>query len=91
MRRALALVLLLFACARQVDRAQWQQMSPKEKTLYVRSLIGGEKVKERKGGNDLVFPLPPEEYVRRIDAAYAHGDHRGAKRVFEEMGSVRTR
>jgi hypothetical protein len=72
-----------------VDRAQWQHMSAQEKNLYVRSLIGAEKVKERKGGNDRVFPLTADEYIRRIDAAYERGDRRPARVIFEEMGSIR--
>ena len=66
-------------------------MSPNDKDLYVRSLIGAEKVKERKGGNEREFPMPASEYVKRIDAAYARGDQRKVDVVFEEMGSVRRR
>jgi predicted Fe-S protein YdhL (DUF1289 family) len=83
-------ILLLLACHRtNIDRAQWQSMSPIEKTLYVRTLLGHEKTKEAKGGNDRVFRLPAEEYVRRIDAAYANGDQRSVDLIFEEMGSPR--
>ncbi len=89
LKPALTLFLLLLACSNHVDRAKWQHMSPNEKTLYVRSLIGAEKVKERKGGNDRVFPLTPDEYVKRIDAAYARGDQRAVDRVFEEMSVLR--
>ena len=80
---------LLFACTQHVDRAQWQHMSPQEKNLYTRSLIGAEKVKERKGGNDRVFRLTPDDYIKRIEAAYARGDGRRADVIFEEMGSIR--
>ena len=53
---------LLLACARtHVDRAQWQRMSASEKTLYVRTLLGHEKVKEAKGGNGRNFDRAPEE------------------------------
>lgn len=85
---ALVALLLTLACARtSVDRAQWQRMSRDEKTLYVRTLLGHEMVKERKGGNDLVFTRPAEEYVQRIDAAYASGDPRDVERVFESFGA----
>ena len=90
-RRALAVVgcLLSIACSQHVDRAHWQRMTAKEKNLYVRSLIGAEKVKDRKGGNDRVYPLPPDDYIKRIDAAYARGEQRPVDVVFESMGSVR--
>ena len=64
-------------------------MSPNEKTLYVRTLLGHEKTKEAKDGNDRVFRKPINEYVTRIDAAYAHGDQRNVDIIFEEMGSPR--
>jgi len=90
-RRHTALALaLLIACAQpHVDRARWQHMSPSEKTLYVRTLLGHEKVKEAKGGNGRTFDRPAEEYARRIDEAYARGERRDADTIFEEMGSKR--
>ena len=57
-----------------------------EKTLYVRTLLGHEKTREAKGGNDRVFSQPVEEYVRRIDDAYARGDRRTVDAIFETMG-----
>jgi hypothetical protein len=84
------MTVALIACARtHLDRAQWQRMSPSEKTLYVRTLLGHEKVKDAKGGNARVFDRPAEEYARRIDAAYARGERRDADTLFEEMGSKR--
>ena len=80
---------LILACSQHVDRAHWQRMSPREKSLYVRSLIGAEKVKDAKGGNDRAYPLPPDDYIKRIDAAYARGDQRPPDVVFDAMGSVR--
>jgi len=73
----------------QLDRAQWQRMSADQKTLYVRTLLGHQKVKEAKGGNALVFDRPAEEYARRIDEAYARGETRDVDAIFEEMGSRR--
>ena len=88
--RAVSCVLLIAACARtHVDRAQWQRMSAGEKTLYVRTLLGHEKVKEAKGGNGRAFDRAPEEYARRIDEAYARGEQRDADTLFEQMGSKR--
>jgi hypothetical protein len=93
MMRAALLVfvaLLVTACQRtNISRAQWQQMPQNEKTLYVRTLLGHEKSREAKGGNDLVFPLPAGDYVVRIDQAYARGDQRTVDTIFEEMGTRR--
>jgi hypothetical protein len=61
-------------------------MSRNEKTLYVRTLLGHEKTKEAKGGNDRVFQESADAYVKRIDDAYARGDQRSVDAVFEEMG-----
>ena len=64
-------------------------MSADRKTLYVRTLLGHEKVKDAKGGNARVFDRPAEEYTKRIEEAYARGDRRDADTIFEEMGSKR--
>ena len=86
----LFLLLATLACDRtNIDRAQWQSMSPNEKALYVRTLLGHEKTKEAKGGNDRVFKQSTDDYVKRIDDAYARGDQRSADAIFEEMGSRR--
>jgi predicted Fe-S protein YdhL (DUF1289 family) len=83
-------LLLILACDRtNIDRTQWQSMSPNEKTLYVRTLIGHEKTKEAKGGNDRVFTQNADDYVKRIDNAYARGDQRNVDVIFEEMGTPR--
>jgi|GEM_PF-1076439 len=66
-------------------------MSPNEKTFYVRTLLGHEKAKEAKGGNDRVFTRTADDYVKRIDDAYAHGDRRNVDAIFEEMGRIKTR
>ena len=84
------LLALLISCAQpHVGRAQWQRMSSDRKTLYVRTLLGSEKVKEAKGGNARAFDRPAEEYARRIDEAYVRGERRDADTLFEEMGSKR--
>jgi hypothetical protein len=86
----IAVILVALACHRtNISRAQWQQMPQNEKALYVRTLLGHEKTREAKGGNDLVFSLPAEEYVKRIDDAYARGDQRTVDAIFEEMGTRR--
>ncbi|HEX3071335.1 MAG TPA: hypothetical protein VHX14_22415 [Thermoanaerobaculia bacterium] len=93
MKRAALVVtiaLLVLACQRtNISRAQWQAMPQNEKTLYVRTLLGHEKSREAKGGNDLVFAQSAEEYARRIDDAYARGDQRPVDAIFEEMGTRR--
>ena len=87
---ALIAALLTLACHRtNIDRAQWQSMSQNEKTLYVRTLLGHEKTKEAKGGNDRVFQRSIDDYVMRIDEAYARGDQRSVDAIFEAMGSPR--
>jgi hypothetical protein len=91
LRRWLLIALLvLAACGRTaIDRTHWQQMSPNEKTLYVRSLLGHEQAKESKGGAPLVHPLAAETYVQDIDAAYAHGETRDVETLFDTMGARR--
>jgi len=93
MRRASSLavlIVILLACHRtNIDRAQWQLMSANEKSLYVRTLLGHEKTKEAKGGNDRVFIRSIADYVKGIDDAYARGDMRTVDAIFETMGSPR--
>ena len=93
MKRAAVVTLLLLAslaCHRtNLTRTQWQQLPQNEKTLYIRTLLGHEKTREAKGGNDLVFTQPAETYVNRIDDAYARGDQRNVDAIFEEMGTKR--
>jgi hypothetical protein len=85
-----ALFLLLIACHRtNIDRAQWQSMSANDKSLYVRTLLGHEKTKDAKGGNDRVFNRSIDDYVKGIDDAYARGDTRTVDAIFESMGSPR--
>jgi hypothetical protein len=93
-RRRLAitalLLLLILSCHRtNIDRAQWHSMSSNEKTLYVRTLLGHEKTKDAKGGNDRVFSRSIDDYVKGIDDAYARGDTRSVDAIFESMGSPR--
>lgn len=82
---ALGMALML-ACGRtSIDRAHWQQMSPREKTLYVRSLLGHEQAKASKGGRPPAHARPAEEYVQAMDAAYARGEARDADVLFDTM------
>jgi hypothetical protein len=84
------LLLIVAACApNRVDRARWQEMSSADKRIYVESMIGHEKAKAHKEGNDRRYPLPPDAYVRRIDAEYERGDRRNPDTIFEDMGSTR--
>jgi hypothetical protein len=83
-------LIIGLACARtNISRNQWQSMPPNEKILYVRTLLGHEKTKEAKGGNDRVFEKSAADYVKRIDETYARGDQRTVDAIFEEMGSSR--
>ena len=83
-------MLVILACHRtNIDRAQWQSMSANEKALYVRTLLGHEKTKDAKGGNDRVFTRSIDEYVKNIDDAYTRGDQRSVDAIFESMGSPR--
>lgn len=89
LRRLLAALLLLgiVACSRtNISRTQWQAMPAAKKVLYVRTLLGYEQAKAAKGGNDRHFPAAPEEYVKKIDAAYLRGDQRTVDAIFEESG-----
>lgn len=87
MKRAAALALaLLLACSPpHIDRARWQQMPQSDKVLYVRQLLGGEQAKAAKGGTAPAHPLSAEEYVRRIDEAYARGETRDVDAIFTAM------
>lgn len=82
----LLILLMLFACAPDsVDRAEWETMSPDERVLYVKSLLGEQKAKEAKGGETRTYDAPAAEYVARIDAAYARGDEREVREIFAGM------
>jgi predicted Fe-S protein YdhL (DUF1289 family) len=93
MRRASSLavlIVILLACHRtNIDRAQWQSMPANEKALYIRTLLGHEKTKAAKGGNDRAFTRSIDDYVKSIDNAYARGDTRTVDAIFETMGSPR--
>ena len=62
-------------------------MSANEKSLYVRTLLGHEKTKEAKGGNDRVFTRSIDEYVKGIDDAYARGDSARSTRFSKRWGA----
>ncbi|HEX9160774.1 MAG TPA: hypothetical protein VF980_03630 [Thermoanaerobaculia bacterium] len=85
----LAALAMVGACHQHVDRTRWLQMSSSEKTVYVRSLLGGEKAKAAKGGAGPTYSGRAEEYVARIDEAYAHGDGRDPAAIFAGMADRR--
>ena len=79
--------LLLLACSpAHVSSERWQAMSREDRVLYVQTLLGAEKAKQAKGGTAKAYPEPPEDYVTKIDAAYARGDQRTPDAIFEELG-----
>jgi len=88
MKRLVVLLILFLACTPRVDHARWTHMPQPEKTLYVKSLLGAEKVKAAKGGTPRSYSHPPEDYVKRIDAAYAAGDSREPSAI---LGDLRDR
>ena len=83
------MLLFIAACARSVSRDDWQRMSPNAKTLYVKSLIGAEVARERKGGKARVRTPAPQEIVAGIDAAYAAGDQRSPEEIFNTLADRR--
>ena len=84
-RLSLVFLFVLACCTPRVDRARWQHMPPSEKTLYVKSLLGAEKVKDAKGGTGHRYSSSPEDYVRKIDEAYARGERREPSAVFAAL------
>jgi len=60
-------------------------MPQSEKLLYVKSLLGAEKVKAAKGGHPRHYSRPAEEYVKKIDTAYALGDQRAPNAILGEL------
>jgi hypothetical protein len=85
-RLLIACLLLLAACSRDsVDRNAWQQMSMQDRVLYVKSLMGGERVKDAKGGAGRTYDRPAEVYVIEIDRAYERGEQRAVPELFAEL------
>jgi hypothetical protein len=64
-------------------------MPPAEKMLWIRQMIGAEKAKAAKGGNERSWSQPPESYVTRTDARYAAGDQRDVRAIFESLADGR--
>lgn len=92
MRPLLAAVLLLAlaACsAGGVDRDDWRRMSKDDRVLYVKSMIGAEKVKDAKGGGGRVYAKPAETYVEQIDAAYERGARGDPHEIFVQLEPAR--
>jgi len=77
-----ALLLMLSCAGESIDRAEWQSMSHEARVLYVKSLLGEEQAKKAKGGKGRALPLGAEEYVAKIEAAYARGDQRPPSEIF---------
>jgi hypothetical protein len=79
-------LFVVLACSRStVSKTEWQQMTHEDRVLYVQSLLGEEKAKDAKGGRGRTYDRSPEEYVIRIDQAYARGDAREAHQIFAEL------
>lgn len=86
----LAALLLPLACGKHaVDRAEWRSMSHEARVLYVKSLVGEEQAREAKGGAGRAYREPAEEYVKRIEAAYAAGDRREPREIFGTLPAER--
>jgi hypothetical protein len=64
-------------------------MSPSAKTVYVRSLLGGEEAKNAKGGLGHRYTRQPEEYVKQIDEAYSRGERRDPAVIFAVLADQR--
>lgn len=64
-------------------------MSSSEKAVYVRSLLGGEKAKNAKGGFGHRYTRQPETYVRQIDEAYSRGETRDPAILFAALADRR--
>ncbi|HEX7705388.1 MAG TPA: hypothetical protein VF701_02920 [Thermoanaerobaculia bacterium] len=80
------LLLASSACSRDtVNRAQWEGMTRDNQILYVKSLIGAEKVREAKGGTGRTYDRSAEDYVAEIDREYARGDERPVHLIFEGL------
>lgn len=82
---AIAAIALAACSPDTVTRTEWERMSGEDRVLYVRSLVGAEKVKDAKGGGGRDYAREAEEYVTRIDSAYAGGDQRPAHQIFAEL------
>ena len=85
----LSLVLLAACSPDTVDPSEWQAMDRQAKILYVKSLVGAEKVKDAKGGGGRDYARPAAEYVAAIEAAYAAGDQRAVDEIFEGLEPAR--
>lgn len=81
-----AAVVFVAACDRgEITGARWQEMTAEQKTLVVKSLIGGETATARKGGPPRSYSGTADEYVERIDAAYNRGDRRNVEEIWRDL------
>lgn len=80
------MLLLSLACnAHEVSRDEWTKMTPAEKDMVVRSLLGGEVAADAKGGFGDSYSKTPEYYRAEIDRRYAAGDDREVNEIWEEL------
>lgn len=80
------LLVLVFSCGRgEVSESRWNAMPDTEKSLIVKSLLGAEAVAARKGGTEATWSGTVEEYVERIDGAYAGGDDRAVEAIWKDL------
>lgn len=83
------ILLLIFGCAAQaeVSAEEWKRMSPEERLLAVKSLLGGEIAADAKGGGGGRYPASAEQYVVRIDTLYRSGERRPLGEVWKSLES----
>ena len=89
MRALLLVATMALACANDtITRAEWQRMTAADRTLYVRTLLAEEKARDAKGGRGKTYDRPAEEYVARIDAAYARGESADVRDIFAGLSTT---
>ena len=82
----IAAAVLVAACDRGgITPARWQEMTVEQKTLVVKSLLGGETATARKGGPPRSYSGTAVEYVERIDAAYGRDDRRNVEEIWRDL------
>ncbi|MEO8216542.1 MAG: hypothetical protein ABI718_05625 [Acidobacteriota bacterium] len=84
------LAFLLVSCARgEIPGSKWRGMTRNEKLLVVDSLRGHEAALAAKGGLPSSYAGTNDEYVTRIDAAYAGGDGRTVTAIWKGFARQR--
>jgi hypothetical protein len=80
------LLLLSLACSRDtITREQWLTKTNEQKTLIVRSMLGGENAAEAKGGQGEKYSKDADYYRAEIDRRYATGDQRNVNEIWNEL------